>query len=31
VANRHLLIVNFHNDSFIFHGVIKRDFGRGQK
>jgi len=32
VANGYLLIVKkFRNDSFIFHGVIKRKFGRGQK
>jgi len=32
VSNRYLLIVTkSHNDSFIFHGVIKIIFGRGQK
>jgi len=32
VANGYLLIVKkFRNDSFIFHGIIKKYFGRGQK
>jgi len=32
VANRYLLIgTKFRNDNFIFHGVTKKIFGRGQK
>jgi len=32
MANRHLLIVRkFRNDSFFFCGIIKKNFGRGQK